>query len=217
MERDGRVRRFVAAAFVLVLSVLVAYRINRPVPGMPIVLALLLGATVVLWILQNATTPRELRKIREERQRLDAYTAVVTMLVAGLMAFILTYLAAYLHMIIVYTQRQSGMFAQFLFELLQRIRLFELFHVVPLTALFVLTVIVLTAGVLVVYPAIPIRQQRLATTVTFLLSWIYGFSLLYLIEPIIHPLTPESLVIDAVLVTIWANLFYHLYQEFPEA
>lgn len=206
-------RRIVAAAFSMIVLLLIVYRVHRPVPGMTLILAMLMGVTVVLWILREAAYPEQMEHHRAEWQALDGYATVITALVTGLMTFILTYLIAYLLMLAVYARRQTDIFAQFLFELLQRIRLFELFHVVPLTGIFIIIVTLLVAGVLVLYPVIPFTNQRLAVTTAFLMSWIYTLSATYLIIPLIHPLTVESLIIDTVLVIIWANLFHHLYRD----
>lgn len=213
MRIDRGMRRNLMAACGLVLLALIVYRTYRPVPGATTIMALLLGATLLLWILREISTPEELRDITARRPVLEGYRAEALGMITGLMVFVLTLLATYMAMALVAARQQSGIPAHILFELLQRIRLFELFDVIVFTGIFAVIVTAVIAGVLLIYPVIPIQNQRLAMTTSFLLSSTYTFSAVYLLVPIIHPLTVEMLIIDLVLVVIWANLFHQLYEE----
>ncbi len=213
MTPEERSEKRYAAVFGLGLTALIGYRLMHPVPGLEMVLALLTAATAMIWILREHAMPLELHRVRDQRQQFDGRIAVITSLVTGLLLFLLVYLVAHLLMLAVYARQRSDILSMFLFELLQRLRLFESFHVIPFTGIFVIACTLMVAGVLLIYPWIPITHQWLAVTAAFLLSWAFLLSTVYLLIPVIHPLTGYSLLIDVVLVIIWATLFDHMYRK----
>ncbi len=209
-DRHAR-RHHVIRGSLLLLVLVVLYRIYRPVPGQLTAMLLLFVASTVLLLFRTHTTGDALQSIRANRRQLDSYTTLVTALVTGIIVILLTYLVTYAMLVAAYMFRQHDIFTTLFFEAVQHVRLFESVHPLVFASLYIIAAGIVTLGVLLIYPRIPITHTRAATATTFLLSWTYTLSLLYLIVPVIHPLTLESLLLDALLILIWGILFDAMY------
>lgn len=204
-------RRCVAMVVAALFIVLWVYRLYTPTPGIQSITALLLGVTVTLLLFHEHTTPDLLRHIRDQRRQLRPYTALVTTLITGVMIILFTYLITYGLMVASHIFRRSTLLAQLFFEAVQHVRLFESVHPIVFAGFYIIAGTMMTIAVILIYPHLPIKNNWLATIVTFLASWVYTLSFAYLVLPIIHPLTAESLVIDAVIVVVWAVMFAYMY------
>lgn len=211
-KTGGKKRQKQVALGALALFVVIgAYRMLAPVDGQVTIAMLLLGATTILFLLRESTTPEQIRDIRRERRQLEPYVTHVTILITGVIVLLIMYLLTYGFMALAYVQRGSDLIPALFFELIQHIRLFEAFHPLLFAAAYVAAATLLSVAVLIVYPITPIRSTSLATTVSFLIAWAYVLSLAYLLLPLIHALTYYALLIDAGLIVVWAILFDHMY------
>lgn len=210
MDTDSWRRRTAGIAGLLFL-LLGIYRVYRPVPGMYTIITLLLLVSTVLFLFRTHADDETLQRVRDARRQLDPYDTLVTTLLTGVMMLLFTYLVTYGLMMAAYTYRRSDLIAQFFFEAIQHVRLFEALQPLLFAVVYIVAGSIVATGVLLIYPSVPIRKTLTATIVTFLAAWMYTLALFSLVTPIIHPLTWESLVLDAALVVTWAYFFDRLY------
>lgn len=204
-------QRWTAGIAGVLFLLLGLYRVRNPLPGMYTIIPLLLTVSTVLFLFRTHTDYATLQQIRDERRQLAPYDALVAALVTGVMILLFTYLVTYALMIAAYTFRRVDILSQLLFEAVQHVRLIESLHPIAFSIIYITAIGLVTVGVLLIYPHVPIRRTLAATVVTFLAAWTYTLALLSLITPAIHPLTLESLALDAVIIVVWAYLFDHMY------
>jgi hypothetical protein len=202
-------RRIIAAG--MVFLVLGVYRVFNPVPGMYTIITLVLLTTTLLFLLRTHTTSDAIQHLRDSRRRLEPYDTLSAVLTTGVMLLLFMYLVTYALVVAAYTVRRIDIIDRFLFESIQHLRLIESFHPVVFAALYVAATTIVAIGVFIIYPHIPIKRSLPATITAFLASWVYTLTLSILLLPFIHPLTLESLVLDAAIIVIWAYLFDKMY------
>ncbi len=210
-----QLRRYLLPPLIAATLLLAVYGLFSPQPQSVAGSLILVGLSVLLaagvWAAEQYD-PHLQNLVQEKSYRITLRSVLATALLTGFVFLIGLYAAAAVIGVVAVTWGYEPVSFQVFADVVSRLALLLDAQLLPLVGGYIAVAAAMGAGFWVLFPYLPVADERRAAPASFLAVWIYLVAAAAVFRPV--PVSePTVLAFDAAVVAVWGHVFAVAYRD----